>query len=261
MTAMKGFFSPSVIESNRFGLNIVRARLEQADVIPTMAVLKEELEASQADLAILRIPAGSMDFARMQTDKGLRIVHADTLVYYARDLADYSLPVTLPEGIQPGSARMEDGDAIATLARRSFRNYSSHYLANPRLDPDLIAEGYAEWACAHIGSHHAGHRIDVARAGERILGFLSSHADEQNGSFEILLNAVDPDYARQGIYSSLLGFVMRAYRDAGFTRAIISTQVWNYPVQRIWARHGLMIERAYDTYHLNLAHAANGGNA
>ena len=255
---MNGTFKASPIESSRFGLNIVRGRFEQADGIPAMTALREELEALQADLAILRIPSGSMDFLRAQADQSLHVLHADTLVYYTRDLADYSFSATLPNGIQLGAAREEDGNSIATLARRSFRTYTSHYHANPRLAPELILEGYAEWACAHIKSINAGRRIDVARAGDRILGFLSSQESEGDGAFEILLNAVDPDFSRQGIYAALLAFVMQAYRDSGFTRVRISTQVWNYPVQRIWTRHGLMLEQAYDTLHLSLRESPHG---
>ena len=220
-----------------------------------------ELEALRADLAILRIPAGNVDFLRAQSDQAISILHADTLVYYARSLADFSTTTDLPEGIKLEAANLADQASITMLARRGFHNYVSHYHANPRLNPNLIVEGYAEWACAHIGSSPVEGRIDVARAGNRIVGFLSSQGSAQDGSFEVLLNAIDPDYARQGIYSALFGFVMQAYRDAGFSHVSISTQVWNYAVQRVWAKHGLMIDRAYDTFHLSLHNNSSGDRA
>ncbi len=244
-------FHISDVESARFGLTVVRARLDDNDA-PPAATLSEELRTLAADVAILRVPAGHAAITRALASEGLAVQHADTLVYYARDLSTYSRPAGTPAGVDFGEARSDEAGQIAALAQRSFGDYRSHYHANPRFDPALIAEGYAQWACAHLGEAAPGRHTHVARLGSQVIAFLTSAESADDRSFEILLNAVSPDHARMGVYSALFGHVLQHFGDQGLAKVRISTQVWNYAVQRVWSRHGLAIERAYDTFHINL---------
>lgn len=251
MSVASRYFSLSDIESARFGLTVARARLEETSTA-TATTLHEELRALRADVGVLRVPAGSTAIAHALAREGLSIMHADTLVYYSRDLSTYAAPTGAPAGVAYGEASVEETGAIATLARRSFGDYRSHYHANPRFDPVLVSEGYAQWACAHLEEAASGRHTHVARVGSKVIAFLTSTESDTDSSFEILLNAVCPDHARMGVYSALFGAVLEHFRDRGLAKVRISTQIWNYAVQRVWARHGLAIERAYDTFHINL---------
>ncbi|MFC3813471.1 GNAT family N-acetyltransferase [Lysobacter sp. GCM10012299] len=251
MTASSRYFTPSDIESARFGLTVARARLDESS-FATAATLHEELRGLRADVGILRVPAGSTAIVHALAREGLPIVHADTLVYYTRDLSSYTPPAAAPAGVEFGEARSDEIDAIAALARRSFGDYRSHYHANPRFDPVLVSEGYAQWACAHLEVAADGRHTHVARIDSKVIAFLTSTESDTDSSVEILLNAVCPAHARMGVYSALFGSVLEHFRDRGLATVRISTQIWNYAVQRVWARHGLAIERAYDTFHINL---------
>lgn len=257
-----GYFVLSDIESNRFGLRVARARVDDPGAACDIQMLAQELETLGADVAILRMPAGDMAFSRALADAPLRVIHADTLVYQGRLLADYVRPDRAAEEIDFGPAYRDEAEAISALAARSFGGYTSHYHANPLFEPALINEGYAQWARSHLDADSPDRHTHVARADGRVVAFLTTTvgpADRR--SFEIVLNAVDPEYARKGIYSSLFGYVLEHFRDAGFAHVSISTQIWNYAVQRVWARHGLKIERAYDTFHINLAARRHGATA
>lgn len=80
------------------------------------------------------------------------------------------------------------------------------------------------------------------------VGFLCF---ERNGpdAFEITLNAVHPDTQRQGVYTALLVEAIEQTRRSGAARIIVSTQVNNYAVQRVWGRLGFAHFLSLYTFH------------
>lgn len=80
------------------------------------------------------------------------------------------------------------------------------------------------------------------------VGFLCF---ERNGpdAFEITLNAVHPDTQNKGVYTALLVEAIEQTRRSGAARIIISTQVNNYAVQRVWGRLGFAHFLSLYTFH------------
>lgn len=234
-------------DSDRFGLQVFRA---SENVVDSRALL-EAIVGHAADIVILRVPAGAHPELQRLGRYALHPIHADTLVYYQASL----------EAIKPSSPRNQDleffeaagADAIElyALATAAFSGYVSHYHANPRLDPARILEGYAEWASSYFTYQQHGLIAWTARRQGVLLAFICCRYEPETKTCEVALNGVHPDHWRSGIYTDLLRYVQVEFRRRGYRSMRISTQIWNYAVQKVWSREGFSMEQAFDTFHLN----------
>nr|WP_260177405.1 GNAT family N-acetyltransferase [Xanthomonas cannabis] len=149
--------------------------------------------------------------------------------------------------------RLADASDLVELqhiARDGFGGYRSHYNANSRLPPDQILEGYVQWACDYLAADQTNRFTCLAISGTDAAGFLTCSVDSEIQQCEVVLNAVHPVHAGKGIYTRGLTWVATYAYERGCKELIISTQVWNYRVQQVWARLGFSLFNAYDTYHV-----------
>ena len=239
----------SDIESRRFGLTVVRG-IVPGDAPPGQ--LLHDIIALRPDVAIFRCDAGNSEQAGALLAAGLIPIHADTLVYYRIALGTPTAQDADDSAAAIRPARPDDEQALAAIVRRSFTGYRNHYHANPRLAPDAILDGYVEWALDHAIRPSPEQDSWVYCADGEVRGFATCRRAADGSIVDIVLNAIDPAAARQGYYGRLLKFLITHYRQVGVGALEVSTQVWNYSVQRIWARTGLVIDRAYDTWHVNV---------
>ena len=254
MTTNPSWLQLSEQDSRRFGITIIRGVLERP--VGDATRLADEVVTMTGDLAIVRVPAGDVALPLALVARGLTPIHADTLVYYERDACLPVRHITRDPSLLIEHAGESDRATLSTLATVVFGTYRSHYHANPRLDPKAIAEGYGEWATSclidSLSPEQTKRETWVVRQGDAIIAFATCALDERSKSTEILLNAVEPSHARQGIYGSLLRHLVDSYHQQGWAAVRISTQVWNYTVQRAWAREGFLLTHAFDTYHVPL---------
>lgn len=237
--------SVSPLDSTRFGIKVVRGTLPAGTPHTAIATA---LESTQADLAIVRTEAGDCAAMVQLQRAGWPLIHADTLLYYGIDLGTVApAPSALPVRL----ATAGDRAAIAHIAERSFDGYRAHYAANPLLPPALILAGYIEWANSRLGTDDPGACTWVICQDDGVAGFATCDIDAGRGLVDIVLNAVHPDHARQGLYGQLLKAILGHYASVGMRRLTVSTQVWNVAVQRRWTWAGLRLERAMDTYHID----------
>ena len=54
-----------------------------------------------------------------------------------------------------------------------------------------------------------------------------------------------------GIYGDLIRHTQADFASRGFSTMLVSTQVNNFAVQKVWAREGFHLFEAWDTYHVN----------
>lgn len=237
-------------ESRRFGLRIMRGVVGAGAGNNTIL---EELKASAPDVVIFRCDAGDTSQISTLVSAGLIPLHADTLVYYSANL---SPPPTLVEASrQIRTANDEDATALSGIIRRSFVSYRNHYHANPLFSPEAILDGYVEWALDYAIQPTCDQQTWLYCLDNGVCSFATCRLDKVRQSVEIVLNATDPSWSGRGFYSKLLRHLLDHYGNLGFSRLMISTQIWNYAVQRVWTRAGLTMDRAYDTYHINIPHA------
>ena len=241
----KGYLVDAPLDSSRFGIRVMRGTFETIDSINDLA---HEIESAHADLVILRVPAGESSIAVAIQRKGKIAIHADTLVYYSIDLTAQPVPATESQA-QVRAANAGDYEKIAEIAEKGFSDYRAHYSANPLLPKELVLSGYVEWALSRLDPNNPTSQTWVVSIEDKVAGFAT--CDVENETVEIILNAVHPDCERRGLYGALLRHIIHHYSKKSLKELVISTQVWNYTVQRQWARAGLRILRAYDTYHLD----------
>lgn len=235
--------SEAPLDSQRFGIKVMRGSIESS-TDNTQAI--EEIANNAADLVIFRVPAGHSEIPTGLQRKGNVVIHADTLVYYSVDLAPNSVFHAEPKVQRATNAHR---DSIAAIAERGFSNYRAHYAANPLLPRDLILAGYIEWALSRLQDDRTDSATWVVIEEGIVAGFATCDVGAE--SVEIILNAVHPDFERRGLYGTLLRHIQHHYAQQSMKQLLISTQIWNYTVQRQWARNGLRLYKAYDTYHLD----------
>ncbi len=172
----------------------------------------------------------------------------DTLVYYVRDLARTPLPADI--GPVPARAmRVGEEDAVARVARASFRGYRiGHYHADPRLDPDACDAVYSSWAQSLCFSRGDASEVLVAEKEGEILAFAGVCVNNATHG-EGVLNGTAPAAQGQGMYTAVLIKGMEWCKQQGTRRFVISTQLSNWRVQRVWTRVGMEIQTACYTFH------------
>lgn len=244
---MPTLLSESIADSRRFGLAVFRGNL---DALTPPATIATEIEELRPDVVIFRCPAGEMKTVQHLLALSHIPIHADTLVYYSRQLGQTPAGLSAP-GVAFERATSLDLVSISKVARRAFRNYRSHYHANPLFDTALVLDGYVEWAIDYLATTHDGRETWVIRNKGETVGFATCALDRIASSIEIVLNAVDPSAQGSGLYGGLLRAMIQHYGAEGFRYLTISTQVWNYVVQRAWSRAGFLISSAHDTWHVN----------
>lgn len=244
-----GLLIESRPDSDRFGLRVFRAHTAELDG----GRLFREIVAHEADIAIVRIPAGTEASAQLQRlgRYGMHPIHADTLVYYRASLADRDQLPLRNDDLVFTEATAGDASQLGELVAGTFDGYVSHYHANPRLDRAQILAGYAEWAAGYLGGHNAQQLAWVARRQGKIVAFACCRHDEQGDECEGVLYGVHPDHSGGGIYGDLMRYTQAQYRARGYRSMIVSTQIWNLAVQKVWSREGFVLDRAYDTFHVN----------
>lgn len=231
------------LDSQRFGIKVIRGTIE-SDADSTQIV--EEIDSSDADLVIFRVPAGHSAIPTGLQCRGNVVIHADSLVYYGMDLTE---KLALQPEPKVQLATDAHRSSIAAIAERSFSDYRAHYAANPLLPPDLILSGYIEWALSRLQGNCEDNATWIVSEEGSVAGFAT--CDIGADSVEIVLNAVHPDFERRGLYGMLLRHIQYHYAKQSIKQLFISTQIWNYTVQRQWTRNGLRLYSAYDTYHLD----------
>jgi GNAT superfamily N-acetyltransferase len=171
----------------------------------------------------------------------------DTLVYYRFDLTKRAIPEDTGNfpvrRLRPG-----DEEQVRLVAVAAFKGYKGHYHADRRLDRRRCDEGYVSWAERSCIPKTAAAEVLVAESNGEVVGFATlrlNSAEEAEG----LLYAVAPEWQGRGIGPSLMIRSLQWCRSQGAQRMIISTQVTNVSMQKVWCRVGFEPSHSYYTFH------------
>lgn len=234
----------SAPDSARFGLEVLRGRLDAVEP----KALANALVAADADVAILRIPAGQSARIHELRRWALPVLHADTLVHYRCDLSRHVPAALRNADLALSLASDDDLPELKSLVAATFHGYNSHYHANPLFPREDVLAGYQEWAEGHLSRD--GGALWIARREGRIVAFAACQ-DHADGEAEGILYGVAPEAAGGGVYGDLIRHTQAVARARGARSMTVSTQVGNYAVQKVWAREGFNLYEALDTYHVN----------
>ncbi|MGH8173156.1 MAG: GNAT family N-acetyltransferase [Rhodanobacteraceae bacterium] len=242
----------SPFETARFDLRISRGTPTLADA----PALIDELRRERVDVAILRVREGARELAQEISSAGMPAIVADALVHYAVDLP-------APESANPAGPRVRlrradarDAANLVAMVRRIFSGYPTHYHANPLFDPERILDGYAEWAVRHAERNDDGRLAWIVEVDGEAVGFSCVEIAHDDSTARGVLNGILPDWRGRGIYRAMLRAMLARFSDEGVKRFVISTQVHNTAVQRVWISEGFTLERNENTVHVNALQGA-----
>jgi len=233
--------SISELDSARFGINAARAHVSLENL---PQILRECAEA-KVDLLIARCLSSDLATAQEMDKQGFRLM--DTLLYYAFNLDKRPIPVdtgAFPvRSLQPG-----DKDQVRAVAAAAFAGYMGHYHADPRLDRRKCDEAYVSWAERSCISGTAADEVLVAEHEGKVIGFATLRLNSPQ-EVEGLLYAVAPAFQGKGICRSFMIRSLQWSRSRGARRMIISTQLSNVSMQKVWCRVGFEPSHSYHTFH------------
>ena len=206
----------------------------------TLAFCSEQ----RVGLLVARCPAADLAAAQAMEREGFGLM--DTLVYFSRDVAGPQ-----PEdGAEVAVRDLAAGEtsAVVEVARQAFTGYFGHYHADPKLERRQCDEVYVDWARRTCESADRAEGVLVAAAGGRVLAFATmrvNSAEEGEG----VLFGVAPAAQGRGIYRSLMIGGMRWCAARRCRRMVVSTQIANLAVQKVWTRLGFEPSGALLTFH------------
>lgn len=244
MTSSEYALSP--LEEQRFGVRTVRvAALERDGLAGLLAFCR----ANAVGLVIARCPCEDLATAQDLEEAGARLM--DTLVYYRYDYArhpgaDYATAAT----VRP--VRAPELEEICAMATRSFQGYQGHYHADRRLDRQACDEVYPSWVRHSILDRAVAGEVFVSESDGRPSGFATMRLNSPEEG-EGVLFGVAPWAQGQGLYRELIRRGQAWCREQGCARMVVSTQVTNLAVQKVWVRQGFEPSRSIYTFHLWLS--------
>ncbi len=232
----------SAIDEERFGIRIARANRITVSQLPDILDFCQE---NAVVMLIARCSTNDIKAAQVMEEHGFRLM--DTLVYYACDLKKTPVPedtgTVLVRPIRPG-----EEEQVRAVAAAAFKDYFGHYHADDRLDRAKADEAYISWAVRSCASREVADAVYVADWDGRVAGFITLRLNGPDRG-EFLLSGVVPEAQGYGIYRSLFIAGMRWCLVQNARQIVISTQVDNIAVQKVWARLGFTMLESFYTFH------------
>jgi len=231
----------SEIDSERFGVRVARAQVEGKN----LSQIIDFCVAEQIKLLIAR--CATKELRTIQEMECLGFLLMDTLVYYSFDLTKRTIPDDAPRAHVRKLMR-DDTAQVETVAAAAFKGYYGHYHADSRLDQRKCDEGYVSWAVRSCTSKQVANEVLVAEIDKKIVGFLTLRLNSPK-EMEGLLFGVAPEGQGIGVGRALMVNGLKLCKKRQAKRMVISTQVTNVAVQKVWCRVGFEPAHSYYTLH------------
>jgi ribosomal protein S18 acetylase RimI-like enzyme len=230
---------------------LFRARIASATVssVPDVELVIAEAQRADVNLIVVRVPTSEIAVVQAVEKRGGSL--CDVLLTFGRSLPsdEYPLP-TWPVGWNLRTARPSDAPALAALATDAFRDFPGHWHADPRLERAYATELYSRWAAdLALRNESADTMLIVEAAHSAIAGFLAL-ARVQDGSWNVPLTAVHPDFRGDRLLERMLMSAQSIMANE-VTRALhYETQLTNWPAIRVVSRCGFVPRSSRMTFHL-----------
>lgn len=232
----------SGVDEERFGIRTAKTSLLTSEDLPGVMGFCEQ---NQVRFLIARCPAQNLRVAQDMEKLGFSLM--DTLVYYSFDLKKPLMEEKASDfvirHVMPGEEH-----AVRAMAEESFRNYPGHYHQDRKLEKRISDEIYPDWAFKSCLSREVADAVLVAECQGKLAAFATMCA-RSGGEGEGLLFGVTPPFQGRGVYRLLMAGGMRWCIESGLSSMVVSTQVTNTAVQKVWVRLGFEPCRSYYTFH------------
>ncbi len=232
----------SELDRMRFGITTAKAYNLTLETLP---VAQDFCQEHDVTLLIARVSAQRLNVVQAMESDGFRLT--DSLVYYAFKYARK----TIPDDDSPYTLRLAqpaDAERITPVAAHSFQGYYGHYHADPRLDRAACDATYTDWARRSVTDPTMADAVLLVEDDNALLGFATLRMNSPEEG-EGILFGVAPEAQGRGIYRTMMIYGMRWIQERGAERMIVSTQLTNVAVQKVWARVGFEMDHAYYTFH------------
>jgi GNAT superfamily N-acetyltransferase len=234
--------SLSALDQERFGLVIAR---DEQLTSSSLARSLEFCDLHGVRLLIARCP--SEDIAAAEGLKAAGGRQMDTLVYYARTL-DSALDLKQHCSVPIRPFKPGDELAVRDVATEAFQDYCGHYHNDERLDRQRVAEIYPSWAERSCLSRQVADHVLVADD-DAVVGFATLRLNDPEEA-EGVLFAVAPRARGLGIYRAFMQEGLRWALERNARRMIVSTQLTNHVVQKVWTSLGFAPTHTLYTFHI-----------
>lgn len=240
--------SASEVDTRRFGFPVARVLVgrDTTDADAATRII-EDLGRLEPEVAVARWPADRVRLAGELVRRGLRVLPADTLVYWAGPAGAPADGPAAAEAVTL-SASPHLVPVVESLVAATFADYPTHYLASSDFRPELVLAGYVDWAARSARERPEDVLLRLVE-GVPVAVATTARVDAGRAT-EVLLAGTHPDHRGRGVYGELLAGVLAGARAAGREQVVISTQASNTAVQRVWCRLGLRPVSAWTTVHL-----------
>jgi GNAT superfamily N-acetyltransferase len=234
--------SLSELDRLRFGVTTAKATLEGSEQV---AELMHWCGEHDVQMLIARCPTTELPLVQQMEQAGCFLT--DTLVYFAKRHI-VAEPVELPEGYTSRVATAADADAVGRLAGLTFAGYFGHYHMDSRLDRRDADQVYLEWAAKSCSNPAVADAVLLIEQGDEIAAFATLKVHNAR-EFEGVLFGVHPAHQGKRLYHALMQLAQNWARERGIVHMIVSTQVTNLSVQKVWCRQGFEPSKSYYTFH------------
>jgi len=244
MTPDRPRFALSPLEEERFGVRTMRVNSFERAALPALLAF---CRANAVGLVIARCPSEDVASAQALEESGGRLM--DTLLYYSLELAKKP-QAALPARLR--LARAEEVEPLVAIAAESFRGYRGHYHADPRLERAACDATYIDWVRRSVLDGKVAEAVYTCEIEGSLAAFATLRANSPEEG-EGVLFGVAPWAQGRGIYADLIRAGIEWCRARGMARMVVSTQVTNLAVQKVWVRQGFEPSGSYFTFHLWLS--------
>jgi len=237
----------SLEESKRFKKRVFRGEMNEIDE----KLIIKDLINNSVDIAIIRVPVESIHNLYRLENLNIPYLVADTLVYYNVGLSDYPISPIVNRDIEFIECTEKNVAELRKLVSEIFQEYHNHYFSNPFLNRNDILEGYIEWANNYIRTIKKDRFVFLVKKQNNFVAFLTCSISFEKNEGEGVLYGVLSSESGNKIYSDMIRFTQSYMKNLGIKRMIVSTQVHNYAVQKVWMREGFRMYSACNTVHIN----------
>lgn len=237
----------SLEESKRFKNRVFRGEMNKIDE----TIIIRDLINNSVDIAIIRVPVESIHNLYRLENLNIPYLVADTLVYYDVVLSDYPINPIVNKDIEFIECTEKNVAELRILVSEIFQKYHNHYFSNPYLNRNVILEGYIEWANNYIRTIKKDRFVYLVKKQNNFVAFLTCSISFEKNEGEGVLYGVLSSESGNKIYSDMIRFTQSYMKNLGIKRMIVSTQVHNYAVQKVWMREGFRMYSACNTIHIN----------
>jgi predicted acetyltransferase len=244
MPSSRSQFALSPLEEERFGVRTTRVPELTSAVIPELLDFCRE---ERVRMVVARCSTADLAAAQDLEQAGGRLM--DTLVYYVHEFARRPAP-DAARSVRP--VRPAEVDEVCAIAARSFEGYQGHYHADRRLERAACDGVYPDWVRRSVLDRSVADEVLVGELDGRVSSFATLRRNSPEEG-EGVLFGVAPWAQGRGLYAELIRAGLAWCRSAGLARMVVSTQITNLAVQKVWVRQGFEPQRSYYTFHLWVA--------